>query len=74
VALPIEGDVVIVRRAATIIEVIDVTTNEVIATRGTLHDALVIAAQSDGAVWQQPTDPDGDYIGEPLLLLPRVRR
>jgi hypothetical protein len=71
---PEPGDTVIIRRAPHIFDVIDVETNDVIATRPTQDEALTMAAQCQGSVWQQAVDRYGQYMGEPILMLRRVTR
>ena len=66
---PSLGDTVIIRRAPQEFDVLDVASNEILGTRPTLADALVLAAQCYGNVWQQAVDQQGRYVGEPVLLL-----
>ena len=69
---PSLGDTVIIRRAPQQFDVLDVATNEILGTRATLTDALVLAAQCYGSVWQQAVDEQGRYVGEPVLILPQT--
>jgi hypothetical protein len=71
---PSPGDRVIIRRAQQSFEILDVESNQVIATRPTLTDALAVAAQCSGNVWQQGVDHQGRYIGEPVLVRRRAVR
>ena len=70
---PAPGDSVIIHRAQQVFDVIDVEINEIIARCSTLREALAIAAQNPGHVWQQNVDRYGQY-GEPILVLLRRKR
>jgi hypothetical protein len=67
---PQSGDVLI-RHSICEFELVDPVTDETIARRTTLVDAVRLAANRGGAVWRQNIDAAGRGLGEPILLLPR---
>jgi hypothetical protein len=58
---PFPGDSVIIRSAPLRFDILDVESNEVIATRQTRTDALTEAAQRSGNVWLQAVDQQGRW-------------
>ena len=67
---PQSGDVLI-RHSTSEFELVDAITDETIARRTTLVEAVRLAANRGGAVWRQNIDAAAHALGESILLLPR---
>lgn len=70
---PAQGDLLIRQSSNHNCDVFDVTTRDRLASTATLNAAISIAAKHAGAIWRELLDDEGQPIGLPKLLLPRVR-
>ena len=68
------GDLLIRGAGDARFAVLDACSNETLAVCATFNEAISFAARrNSGAVWHQATDNRGRPMGDPTIVLPRVR-